>query len=68
VLSPLIFLKDPSELIPSPFNVNASAPIVIAPDNSNAAPLSTVVPDAVVPRAVSLAALSAPAETVVRPV
>jgi hypothetical protein len=50
-LLPLIFLKAPRELIPSPFNINASAPIVIAPVNSNAAPLSTVIPPAVVPKA-----------------
>jgi len=67
-LFPEIFLKAPPELIPVPFNVKASAPIVIGPDNSNAAPSATVVPDAVVPREVALVALNAPAETVVRPV
>ena len=49
---PEIFLKDPPALIPSLFNVNASAPIVIPPDNCNAAPLATVVPASVVPSAV----------------
>ncbi len=68
MLSPLIFLKAPPELIPSPFNVNASAPIVIPPDNSNAAPCATVTPPAVVPRAVLLDALNAPADIVVAPV
>ena len=60
-----IFLKAPPELIPSPFNVNASSPIVIPPDNSNAAPCATVVPDAVVPRALLWDALNAPADIVV---
>ena len=68
MLFPERFLKAPPELIPSPFIVNASAPIVIVPDNCNAAPLATVVPDAVVPRAVLFAAVNAPAEIVVRPV
>jgi hypothetical protein len=63
-----MFLKAPPELMPVPFNVKASSPIVIPPDNSNAAPLVTVTPPAVVPRAVLLAALNAPAEIVVRPV
>ena len=65
---PEIFLKAPPELIPVPFNVNASAPIVIPPDNCNAAPSATVVPDAVVPRAVSFAAVKTPAEIIVAPV
>ena len=63
-----MFLKAPPELIPVPFNVSASAPIEVFPDNSNAAPLVTVTPPAVVPRAVMLAALNAPAEIVVKPV
>ena len=65
---PEIFLKDPPELVPSLFNVKASAPIVMLPDNSNAAPLATVVPDTVVPSAVLFAAVITPAEIVVRPV
>ena len=65
---PEIFLKAPSVLIPVPFNVNASAPIVIPPDNCNAAPLATVVPPAIVPRAVLFDANNTPAEIVVAPV
>ena len=65
---PKIFLKAPPELIPVPFNVNASGPIVIPPDNSNAAPSATVVPDAVVPSPVALDIANVPAETVVAPV
>ena len=65
---PEIFLKDPPALIPSLFNVNASAPIVILLYNSNAAPLATVTPPAVVPSALLWPALNAPAEIVVRPV
>ena len=68
MLVPEIFLKDPTALIPSLFNVKASAPIVMSPDNSNAAPLATDVPDAVVPSAVLFVALNTPAEIVVRPV
>ena len=41
---PKIFLKAPPLLIPLPFNVKASAPIVIPPYNSKAAPSKTVVP------------------------
>ena len=65
---PEIFLKAPPELIPDPFNVKASAPIVIPPDNSNAAPAETVTPPAVVPRAVLFDALNTPPATVVSPV
>ena len=54
--------------MPALFKVKSSAPIAIFPDNSNAAPLATVTPPAVVPRAVTLAALNAPAEIAVTPV
>jgi hypothetical protein len=67
-LSPEIFLKAPAEPIPSLFNVKASAPIAILLYNSKAAPDATVTPPAVVPSAVALPALNAPAVIVVRPV
>ena len=51
-MSPEIFIKAPLLKIPRLSNVNASAPIVIVPDNSNTAPLATVVPASVVPSAV----------------
>ena len=58
MLCPEIFLRDPPELIPSPFNVNASSPMAIPVTpgagvyvNSKAAPFETVVPLSVVPNA-----------------
>ncbi len=63
-----IFLKAPPELIPVPYNVNASAPIVIPPDSSKAAQSATVVPEAVVPSAEEFEALNTPADIVVVPV
>ena len=63
--------KAPPKLMPVPSNVNASAPIVmpvLALYSSRAAPSDTVVPLAVVPSAVLLAALNTPALMSVAPV
>ena len=62
-----IFLKAPPELMPLPFNVKGSAPIIIPPDNSKAAPFATMVLPLMLPRASLLEALNTPAEIVVVP-
>ena len=67
VLSPEMFRKAPAALIPVPLRFRASAPIEIPPESSNAAPLATVVPAAVVPREVAFEARRAPALMVVAP-
>ena len=54
--------------MPDPFNVNASAPIVIPPWISRAAPPVTEIPPAVVPAAVAFWMFNTPALTVVAPV
>ena len=68
VLLPKIFLIEPAPPTPVPLIVNASAPIIIPPDNCNATPSAIVTPPATVPKAVLLAAVTTPAEIVVRPV
>ena len=65
-MSPDTFLRAPPELIPLPFNVNASALIEVV--ISKAAPLATVVPVLVVPRAEAFAARNTPSVIVVAPV
>ena len=54
--------------MPVLFKVSASAPMVIPPLSSRAAPEATVVPAAVVPNAVAFDARMIPALMVVRPV
>ena len=68
VLSPLMLRKAPPELMPVPFNVNASALKVRPPDNSRAAPFATVVPLSIAPNAAALVARKTPALIVVTPV
>lgn len=63
-----MFLRAPPLLIPVPFKVKASSPMVTPPESSSAAPLATVTPPATVPSAVLCVALKAPLEIVVRPV
>ena len=63
---PEIFLKAPPELIPLPFNVKGSALIEVV--ISKAAPLTTVVPVDVAPRAAALEAFNTPDDIVVEPV
>ena len=50
-LVPEMFLKAPPEAMPVPLRVRASAPTVIPPWVSRAAPLETVVPFVVLPKA-----------------
>ena len=66
MLSPETFFKAPPKSIPLPFNVNASALIVVV--ISKAAPFATVVLPAVVPRAEAFEARNTPAVIVVAPV
>ena len=63
-----MFLRAPPLLMPVPVRLRASAPIVIPPESSKAAPLDTVTPPAVVPSAVLLEARKAPALMAVAPV
>ena len=59
-------VSEPTPVGPTPFNVTASAP-TFTPAICNCAPLATVVPAAVVPSAVELAATSVPALMFVAP-
>ena len=63
-----MFLNAPPLETPALFKVSASAPMVIPPESSNAAPDATVTPPAIVPKAVLLLARMTPAEMVVEPV
>src|SRR4029453_11690821 len=65
---PLMLPNAPSFEMPLPFNVNVSAPTKIPFKICNAAPLATVVPDAVVPNAVELCIFRTPALINVAPV
>ena len=65
LLVPLRLRSAPLALTPVPLIVRASAPTEMLPCNSSEPPLATVVPAAVVPRALLLAMLSRPAVTVV---
>ena len=67
-LVPLMLRSAPAPAIPVPFKVSASAPIVMPPCNSNAAPFATVTPPAAVPAAVAFCKLSTPAFTFTAPV
>ena len=68
VLVPLMFLKAPAEPTPSEFSVSASAPTVMLPCSSSAAPAATVTPPAVVPVPCAFCTFSTPALTLVAPV
>ena len=65
---PLMLRRAPSEEIPVPLSVRASAPTVMVFWIWSAAPPVTVVPAAVVPSAVAFWMFKTPAVTVVRPV
>ena len=67
-LSLAMFRRAPPEVIPPPESVSGSAPTVIVPESSRAAPSATVVPAAVVPRPAAFAIRRAPPEMVVAPV
>ena len=67
-LVPEMFRRAPPLEIPVPFKVRASAPTVIPPWISKAAPEVTLVPAAVVPKAVACWMFKMPALTVVSPV
>ena len=60
--------RAPPVLMPVPERLRASAPMVMPPMSSRTAPLATVTPPAVVPRAVAFEARMMPVLMVVAPV
>jgi len=68
VLLPLMFLSAPAEDTPSLLSVNASAPTVIPPCSSNAAPEATLTPPVVVPKALAFCMFTTPELIDVAPV
>ncbi len=67
VLLPLILRNAPLPPIPLPLTVSVSAPTVIPPCSSKAAPLATVTPPAMVPVPCAFWTFKTPTSTAVAP-